>query len=193
MRKFNRGFTLIETLIVILIIGILSGILLLTMENATSKAKAMRIIADLANLKAAVVLYYADDPQSFSAGSGGWSVISINALAGYTDRKLSEPYTVRSLTDWSNASKNPYFIYVSGPGSSTTYSTSDIHIYVAANVTNTYVDYAVRKQLEKLSPSEGIYDGSLSENLDDPSKSIFKAAKNPTNVGSNGAVVMRVR
>lgn len=192
MRKRSRGFSLVEILIVIIIIGVLSGSLLVTVGSATSRSEASKIVSNLKILKTATIMYYSDNHEWFSQSDEGWGVISINEIRPYLDRTISEPYSISSLKDWGNASKNPYFIYVSGPGKGS-YSTSEVHIYVAANVTDQYTDYSTRKQLERMSPETGIYDGSLSENLDDPSKSVFVATDNPTNVGGNGSVLMRVK
>ena len=59
-KRKNRGFTLIEMLIVITLIGILSGGLMLTMSAGTDKAEASRIVSDLNSMKLAAGLYYAD-------------------------------------------------------------------------------------------------------------------------------------
>ncbi len=192
MKKRSRGFSLVEVLIVIIIIGILSGSLLVTVGSATSRGEASTIVSNLKILKTATLMYYADNQEWFSQSDEGWGVISINEMEPYLDRAIPEPYSISSLKDWGNASRNPYFIYVSGPGEGE-YSTDDVHVYVAANVTDQYADYATRKQLERMSPESGIYNGSLSENLDEPSKSIFVAKENPTDIGEDGSVLMRVK
>ncbi|OPZ36071.1 MAG: Type II secretion system protein G precursor [Synergistetes bacterium ADurb.BinA166] len=79
--KKRSGFTLVELLIVIIIIGILAGAMLLVAGSGTDSAEATKIISDLRSLKSAALLYYADHPTSSVAPT-------VTQLGGYMDRTL---------------------------------------------------------------------------------------------------------
>lgn len=58
IRKTSSGFTLIELLVVIAIIGILSSIVLASLNSARSKARDVRRMSDIGQLQLALEFYY---------------------------------------------------------------------------------------------------------------------------------------
>ena len=64
----RRGFTLVELLIVIVVIGILSAMMMLSSTEAVTSAKASNIVSNLRNLKTAALAMYIDNMDKFDKG-----------------------------------------------------------------------------------------------------------------------------
>lgn len=75
MKPVQKGFTLIELMIVVAIIGILAAVAIPAYSNYTKKAKATEIVQGAAGLKSAVEICMSDFPDSYAtscvAGSNG--------------------------------------------------------------------------------------------------------------------------
>ncbi|MDY6400374.1 MAG: type II secretion system protein [Synergistales bacterium] len=57
----RKGFTLVELLIVIVVIGVLSAMMMLSSTEAVSSAKAAKVINNLRQLKTAALSWYMDN------------------------------------------------------------------------------------------------------------------------------------
>ncbi len=68
-RKAQQGFTLIELIVVVTIIGILAGIAIANVKNAQTKAREAALKDDLREMRSAIDNFYADKqryPQSLN-------------------------------------------------------------------------------------------------------------------------------
>jgi prepilin-type N-terminal cleavage/methylation domain-containing protein len=71
----NKGFTLIELLVVIAIIGLLSSVVLASLNTARAKARDAKRLSDMSQMQTALEFYYDSFgryPNSDNAGCGGW-------------------------------------------------------------------------------------------------------------------------
>ena len=73
--KSRRGFTLIELLVVVAIIGVLTSVILASLNTARAKARDARRLLDMHHMQVALDLYYSDYgryPDSDMLGTGNW-------------------------------------------------------------------------------------------------------------------------
>lgn len=80
IKRFKRGFTLIELLVVIAIIGILSSVVLASLNQARQKGSDAAIKSDLTNIRAQAEIIYNDD---------GGTYINICSNSTYIQRAIN--------------------------------------------------------------------------------------------------------
>ncbi len=81
----NRGFTLIEMLVVLAIMGILSGIIITNLSSAKSKARDSRRVSDISHLQLALQMYLdrcGKYPPNVTTEAGGGGVGMDNRAVG---------------------------------------------------------------------------------------------------------------
>lgn len=90
----NRGFTLIELLVVIAIIGILSSVVLATLNSTREKARDARRASDMKQIQNALELYYADN-QQYPDNPSSTRVVNMNTgshdITPYIDPIPADP------------------------------------------------------------------------------------------------------
>lgn len=65
-RRNDKGFTLVELLVVVAIIGLLAGIIIISLNNARIRARDARRLSDIRAIISALELYY-NDNESYPA------------------------------------------------------------------------------------------------------------------------------
>lgn len=80
-RRSNNGFTLIELMVVIAIMGLLSSVLLVALNSARKKGRDARRLADLRQIATALDMYYdtyGQYPPNTDSDCIGWDTSNMN-------------------------------------------------------------------------------------------------------------------
>lgn len=140
---YKRGFTLIELLVVIAIIGILSSVVLASLNSARQKGRDARRISDIKQLQLALELYYD------GTGSGEYPAAAAGTVAS----------TLTGLTSGGYISTLP-----SDPGSNTyTYAAAESDNSTCTTAGEVCSSYVLKAQLETNNASAlaGDVDGTV--------------------------------
>ncbi len=116
----RRGFTLVELLIVIVVIGVLSAMMMLSSTEAVTSARASNIVSNLRNLKTAATAMYVDHQDGANALENGEytgdGTKSMDIVVKYMNNGggSSSGTVDASMTNYGieKASDNSWFVYI---------------------------------------------------------------------------------
>lgn len=118
MKGKRKGFTLVELLIVIVVIGVLSTMMMLSSTEAVTSAKASNIVSNLRNLKTAALALYVDSLDTWNTETAGTTThLTIDAVKNYLNDGSSiynsAGYSITSVGEENQkiAEANWYIIY----------------------------------------------------------------------------------
>ena len=136
VRTVRRGFTLIEILIVVIILGILAAIVIPQFTNASTQAKQSALDSTVQTLRSQIALYRLQHGDTLPDLTGGWAPLTgVTAYGGQNWGPYMQAVPVNSLTQGSavlngtNAAAVPgadfVYDYNAGNGSGNIWGTSD--------------------------------------------------------------------
>ena len=138
----HRGFTLVELLIVIVVIGVLSAMMMLSSTEAVSSAEAAKVISNMRNLKTAVLEWYADNLDRVKKNGDNYNVFSTDgtnpqSLSTFTASAAGKAEILKYLNDAS-------FVLATKPAkNSNTANSNGEYIIADVNYKTWYVYYTV--------------------------------------------------
>lgn len=131
---YKKGFTLVELLVVIAIIGVLASIVLVSLNNAKSRARDAKRIADVKIIQSALEQYYAEN-------SYYPRLLGALVTAGYFNGALpSDPNGSVSCTTGLEASCYKYTSLNPSGGTNNCSSIAAVKYHIAAVLENSMKD-----------------------------------------------------
>jgi type IV pilus assembly protein PilE len=88
LRKNQGGFTLVELMIVVIIVGILAAVAIPMYQGATERAKASEAVAALGTIRGAMRVYYAEHGTYVGTGAAIGDKVTLANVLDVTDNDL---------------------------------------------------------------------------------------------------------
>lgn len=119
MKKYTRGFTLIELLVVIAIIGILSSVVLVSLNSARTKGKDVRVVTAIQQIRTQIEADY--NGSNYSGSFTGANTLSTSGnYDTLVDDITANSGTFTAVTTGTHPAISAYAIYGGLPSSGTT-------------------------------------------------------------------------
>jgi len=122
----HKGFTLIELLIVIAIIGVLSSIIITSLNNARSKAKDAKIKSTMQQMRNQAELFYIKYGSYYGTNPAGWANddigecrVSPSGVGTLLDANINESITSLELAVHNESTGTGLWRIYCGVGNST--------------------------------------------------------------------------
>ena len=92
LRKNQGGFTLVELMIVVIIVGILAAVAIPMYQGATERAKASEAVAALGTIRGALRVYYAEHGTYVNAAFIDNALVTVNSILDVSTTDLMGRY-----------------------------------------------------------------------------------------------------
>lgn len=110
MHKNKKGFTLVEILIVVAIIGILSSVALVGLGPLQKKGRDTRRLADMRSLQAALEIYFANNSKYPAATGDDISTLKTAVSPSIVKSFPVDPLGGRKYHYWTDANGTVYVL-----------------------------------------------------------------------------------
>jgi prepilin-type N-terminal cleavage/methylation domain-containing protein len=123
LRRNQKGFTLVELMIVVIIVGILAAVAIPMYQGATERAKASEAVAALGTIRGAMRVYYAEHGTYVNAAFVDNAQVTVSSILDVSDTDLLGRYFSTECYSFNGApTATAYSIECLGSASTASYA-----------------------------------------------------------------------